>query len=74
MVTLPLPNSFLIKVWIFLILFVLYIYDTRLVFSVNRINFYSNTGFCHVTYSDFLRCEEKVYPTNKMECVRKFYS
>ena len=31
-------------------------YDTRSVFSLNRINSYFFTSFCQVTYSGFLKC------------------
>ena len=57
--TLSLPNSFLIILCRFLILFSLSKYDTRSIFSLNRINSYFFTSFHQVTYSGFLKCEGK---------------
>ena len=50
---------FLIILCRFLILFILSKYDTRSIFSLNRINSYLFTSFCQVTYSGFLKCERK---------------
>ena len=59
MATLTLPNSFLIILCRFLILFILSNNDSSSVFSLNRINSYFFTSFHQATYSGFLKCEGK---------------
>ena len=51
----------------FLILFILYICDTRSVFSVNRINLISTQAFARSPTLASSGVRENVLPTNKLE-------
>ena len=55
MATLSLPNSVSITVWIFFILFILCMYDTWSVFSMNIINFIS-TQYGHFSFCLYYVC------------------
>ena len=59
----------MITVWMFLILIVLYIYiyDTRSVFSMNRINLISTQAFTRSSTLASSGVRENVHPNNKLE-------
>ena len=51
----------------FLIMFILYMYDTMSVFSMNRINFISTQAFARSPTLTSSGVRENVHPTNKLE-------
>ena len=55
----------------FLILFVLYICDTRSVFSINRINLICTQAFTRSSTLASLGARENVLPNNKLELCGK---
>ena len=56
-----------ITVWMFIILFILYMYDTRSVFSMNRINLISTQAFARSSTLASSGVRENVLPNNKLE-------
>ena len=61
------PNKTKTTVWIFLILFILCMYDTRSVFTMNRMNFISIQAFARSPTLASSGVRENVHPTNKLE-------
>ena len=64
----------IITVWMFLILFILYIYDTRSGFSMNRINLISTQAFAMSSILASSGVRESVLPNDKLELCWKIYS
>ena len=63
----------IITVWMFLILFILCMYDTRSVFSMNRINLVFTQGFARSSTLASSGVREDVFPTNKLELCWKIF-
>ena len=66
-------TNVMLKSWMFLILFYMYIYLTQKVWILTKQNnnFLSTTSFCQVIYHGFLRCEGKCSSQQQVGIVLK---